>query len=802
MSTPNAFGEPGVPPRWTSSAKEGIGTAYQSSSTLWFTLSHGIVNEIYFPHVDSPNTRDLQFLITDGETFCHEEKRDLSHQLEYPEPGSLLYRITSTDAGGRYRLIKEIIGDPHAPVLLMNCKLEIMDEALCGKLHLYALLAPHIKGTGKDNSAWCCNLAGRKFIEAQRVDIDMSFGCLPSFKRRSVGYVGTSDGWQDLMDNFQMDWELPQAENGNIALMGEVDLTEGDEFTIGVAFGHTPQSACAHLVQSLAIPFPAQRKKYVEQWKRADTGLDPRDQTTDGGSLLRLSQCILLAHEDKIFQGSFVASLSIPWGETKDDSDRGGYHLVWTRDMVQTVTSLLACGHRETPLRALAWLACVQSEDGCLPQNSSIGGKAHWRGVQLDQVAAPILLAWRVRRADAMRGFDPWTLVSRAACYLILNGPVTSQDRWEEQSGYSPSTLAFIIGGLVCAADFAKDRNDDIAARILLDHADWLSSHLEEWTATTRGQQLEGKPRHYIRITPADPEDPIASPDADQAMIELANGGGHHPARDIVGGDFLHLVRLGIRAADDPVIVDSLAVIDHVIKRELPQGPGWRRYNFDGYGQKDDGSAYDGTGVGRCWPILTGERGHYELAAGNDPLPFIETLEKFANAGGMLPEQVWDADDLPHASMHRGGPTGAAMPLCWSHAEYLSLVHSRKNGVVFDRIEPAFQRYVKNKIGSQIEVWTLAHRLQRISPGKTLRIVTDHPAKIQWSTNDWISADYLETTDTGLGCWFADLPTSELSEGSSVSFAILLSDHWEETDFEVAIQRSESASENRSDPSS
>ena len=530
--------------------------------------------------------------------------------------------------------------------------------------------------------------------------------------------------------------------------------------------------------------------------------MDSHDLKKDGGSQLRLSQCVLLAHEDKIFQGSFVASLSIPWGETKDDSDRGGYHLVWTRDMVQTATSLLACGHRESPLRALVWLACVQSEDGLLPQNSSIGGEAYWQGVQLDQVAAPILLAWRVRRAYALHDFDPWTLVSRAARYLILNGPVTSQDRWEEQSGYSPSTLAFIIAGLVCAADFAKERDDDLAARFLLDHADWLSSHLEEWTVTSQGELLEGKPRHYVRITPGDPENPIATPDPDQSIIQLANGGGHHPARNIVGGDFLHLVRLGIRAADDPVITDSLAVIDHVIKYELPQGPGWRRYNFDGYGNKDDGSAYDGTGVGRCWPILTGERGHYQLAAGNDPLPFIETLEKFANAGGMMPEQVWDADDLPEKGLFRGGPTGAAMPLCWSHAEYLSLVHSRKNGVIFDRIEPAYERYVKKKVKSKIETWTLAHRLQQIPPGKTLRIVTAHPAKIQWSADQWATSEFQEATDTALGCWFADLPTTKLPTGSDIRFAILFSDHWEEKDFEVSIRQSDPTTGNRTDSSS
>ncbi|MCK9394045.1 MAG: hypothetical protein M0Q44_00430 [Methylobacter sp.] len=205
-----AFGAPGIEPHWTSSAKEGIGTAYHSSSRLWFTLSHGIVNEIYFPHVDSPNTRDLQFLITDGESFCHEERRDLLHKTEYPEQNSLFYRLINSDLEGRYHLVKEIVVDPHSSVLLMHTRMEILDQKLRGKLRLYALLAPHLKGTGNNNSAWWCGLDGRKLFDVQREDIDMSFGCTPDFTRRSVGYVGFSDGWQDLMDNFKMDWEFEQ----------------------------------------------------------------------------------------------------------------------------------------------------------------------------------------------------------------------------------------------------------------------------------------------------------------------------------------------------------------------------------------------------------------------------------------------------------------------------------------------------------------------------------------------------------------------------------------------------------------
>ena len=782
-----AFGAPGIEPSWTSSAKDGIGTAYHSSSCIWFTLSHGIVNEIYFPHVDSPNTRDLQFLITDGESFCHEERRDLLHQTERPEQNALFYRLTNSDREGRYRLVKEIVVDPHSPVLLMHTRLEVLDPKLRGKLRLYALLAPHMKGTGKNNSANLCGLNERKLIAVHREDIDMSFGCSPAFTRRSVGYVGFSDGWQDLMDNFKMDWEFDEAVAGNIALVGEIDLSDGMQFTLGVGFGRTPHSAATHLLQAFATSFAGQREKYVSQWQRTRAEVDLSAHTKDGGSMMRLSRCVLLAHEDKIYQGAFVASLSIPWGDKKDDSDRGGYHLVWTRDMVQTATALLACGQTESPLRALIWLACVQATDGSMPQNSSISGEAYWKGIQLDEVAAPILLAWRLQQTDALRQFDPWTLVWRAARYLILHGPVTAQERWEENAGYSPSTLATITASVVCAAEFARGRKDKIAADFLLDYADWLSAHLEEWTVTNRGELVKGKPRHYIRITPADPKQAVASPDPDQAEMIVANGGGKHPARNIVGGDFLQLVRLGVRAADDPLMLDSLAVIDQVLKRDLPQGPSWRRYNQDGYGEKADGSAFDGTGEGRCWPILTGERAHYELAAGRDPLPFIEAMEKFANEGGMLPEQLWDADDLPDGKMKRGSPTGSAMPLCWAHAEYLSLVRSHKDGVCFDLIEPVYRRYAKAGTGSKIEIWTLAHQPQRIAQGKTLRIITEKEAAIHWSFDGWATVNDLVTRDVGIGCWFGDLSSGQLQAGARIVFTLLRQEGWEGKDFQVEI---------------
>ncbi|MEO6750765.1 MAG: glycoside hydrolase family 15 protein [Opitutus sp.] len=787
LSQRSAPGAPGIEPRWTSSAKDGVGTAYSTGAKVWFTLSHGIVNELYFPHVDTPNTRDLQFLITDGESFCHEEKRDLDHKIEYPERNTLLYRLTNTERAGRYRLIKEIIVEPHSSVLMIHTRVEILDASLRGKLRLYVLLAPHLNGTGKNNSARVHDAGGRKLIHAWRDPIHLMLGCEPDFTRRSVGFAGTSDGWRDLMDKFKMEAEFDVAEDGNIAVLGEIDLSGGLEFTLAVAFGSGAQNASTLFLQALATPFAQQREKFIAQWKRKHADTDGTDYSDDLASLIRLSHCVLLAHEDKLFQGAFVASLSIPWGETKDDSDRGGYHLVWTRDMVHTATALLACGESESALRALVWLASIQDPDGCLPQNSSITGEAFWTGIQLDEVAAPILLAWHLRRENALRQFDPWTLVMRAAGYLIQNGPVTGQERWEENSGYSPSTIASIIAALVCAADFAGARNDRVAETFLLDYADWLAGHVEEWTATTCGELVAGKPHHYIRITPAEPANPLVSPAPDTATITVANGGGTHPARNIVGGDFLQLVRLGVRPADDPLIVDSLAVIDQVLKRDLPQGPCWRRYNHDGYGQKADGSAYDGTGEGRVWPLLTGERGHYELAAGRETLPLLEAMSRFANDGGMLPEQLWDDADIPDQGMTLGRPSGSAMPLCWSHAEFIALARSRTDGVPFDRPEPVYQRYAIKKTESRLEIWTFLHQLQTISTGKTLRLITGAAAKIRWSSDNWVTVNDGETRETGFGCHWTDLPTRELPAGATIIFTFQWAENWEGKNFTAKI---------------
>lgn len=784
-----AFGAPGIEPRWTSSAKEGVGTAYHTSCRLWFTISHGIINELYYPHVDRPNTRDFQFLISDGETFCHEEKRDLRHQVDYPEHDCPLYRLTNTERNGRYRLVKHVLTDPHRSVLLVHTRLEISDAALRGKLKLYALLAPQ----GAENSAWCSEIGADTLLHAERGNIHLVLGSSCGFSRRSVGFVGFSDGWQDVTKHLKMDWEFRAAENGNVAMIGEIVVPPSGEFTLGVACGGSYQSTAVKLLQAMADPFATHRDGYVRQWQRAvvNPKFDFSGDTGDAGHMYRLSRFVLLAHEDKVFQGALVASMSIPWGETKSDNDRGGYHLVWTRDLVQSASALLATGQTQTPLRALIWLAAIQRPDGSFPQNCWIDGTAYWPGVQLDEIAAPMLLAWRLYdHRVSLHLFSPHVMMVRAAAYLILHGPVTCQERWEENAGYSPSTLATVIAALAAAAQLARDHGHESSADFILAYADWLVAHLEDWLVTRQGELVAQFPRHYIRINPTDSmaPDPHANPDA--TMLQVANGGGLHPARNVVGGDFLHLVRLGIRKADDPVIRDSLEVIDRVLKQDLPQGPGWRRYNHDGYGQQDNGGAFNGSGTGRCWPILTGERGHYELATGRDPLPFIKTLEAFANHGGMISEQLWDGADLTDRNLRRGAPTGAAMPLCWSHAEYISLVRSRHDGVCFDRVEPAFQRYVKHPVASQHEIWTLRHRLQRMPRGKTLRVILPAEVVVIWSADDWANAGGIDASrEENLNLWFADLPTRELPASAAIGFTFFWKQEqrWQGENWRVSI---------------
>lgn len=774
-----APGAPGLEPRWTSAVKDAVGTAYSASSRMWFTCSHGIVNEVYHPTIDHPQVRDMEFLITDGESFTHEEKRDLLSSFEYIHPEALGARYINRDPDGRYTLTKEIICDPHHSVLLVHGRLEASAELL-PKLKLYALLAPHLGGGGAGNSARAVDVAGYRMLAAWNDPWTLAMGVTCGFARVSCGFVGTSDGWQDVKQHYGMDWEYGSAMNGNIAVMGElnldcarntpVDSVEAREFTVAIGIGDTKHTALQKTMSALVMPYQQHRTRFIEQWQRAANPEWLGAKAQDGGKLMRASHNLLLAHEDKTYSGAFVASASIPWGQAKSDDDLGGYHLVWTRDMVQTASALLASGRAETARRALVYLACTQEPDGGFAQNFWVDGRPYWNGVQLDEVAFPIILAWRLWKADGLGEMNIFPFVERAAGFLVRKAPITHQERWEENAGYSPSTLAAVIAALICAAEITRVCDGEEHAVFLEEFADWIEHHLEDWTVTNSGVLHPEVKRHYMRVRPPEKGEAYACESCGTEIIRLNNRppGTRYEfeAREVIDGGFLELVRYGVRRADDPLVVDSLKVVDAVLKRDLPQGPGWLRYNWDGYGDRPDGGPFLGWGQGRVWPLLTGERAHYELAAGKDIAPLLATYERFATKGQLMPEQVWDEANLPHRGLRKGQPGGSATPLVWGHAEYLKLLRSTLDGKVFDRVDPVYERYCtpegQQRKRRNLEIYSQRRPIQTVNAGDTLRILDGDRFAVVWSTDGWQTSQTAQSRECGAAGFSVDVEAGSL----------------------------------------
>ena len=785
-----APGGPGIEPRWTRGAKVAVGTAYSTSSPLWYTLDSGCVTEVYYPTIDSPQIRDLQFLITDGESFFHDERRNLCGEIDCVSEAALGFVVTKQEKEGRYRIHKTILGDPHQTCLLLHTRLDAPADLLA-KLRMYVLCAPHLEIGGWHNNGEVLEIKGRRFLAAYKGTTWLVIGATVPFTETSCGYVGVNDGWTDLADNYRLDWQYKSALDGNIALTGGLDLSRSTEFTLGMAFGTTQHDALSSLVQSLSIPFEQTREAFIHQWERTSKRFTLAKRANDS-KLFERSVNLLLAHEDKTYPGAMIASLSIPWGDEKSDEELGGYHLVWTRDMVKSVSALLAVGDLSTPLRALIYLAVSQREDGGFYQNFWIDGRPYWKGIQLDEVAFPVLLAWRLWKQGALGNFDAYEMVRRACGFLIREGPVTAQDRWEEASGYSPSTLAVHITALICAAEFLADRGDQVTATFVRDYADFVESHVERWTVTTQGTLVPGLNRHYIRVNPANilqcaDEDPNCGT---LALTNQSPGAQYQfPAKEIVDAGFLELVRYGIRDANDAIIQDSLRVVDAVLKVDTPCGPCWRRYNHDGYGQREDGESFKYWGTGRPWPLLTGERGHYEVAAGRDPGPYLLALERFSQGIGLIPEQIWDRPALPSHHLRFGGPTSAAVPLLWAHAEYVKLQRSAVDGKVFDLIDAAYDRYVRGSGERKpIEVWKFNRQIRSAVAGTLLRIQANSRFLLHWTKDEWQHSADTPSTATGIGVEFVDIPVPQ--ERAPVRFTFLWEDEnrWEGKDYEVQVQ--------------
>jgi len=633
---------------------------------------------------------------------------------------------------------------------------------------------------------------------AQRADVCLAVACSVPWRKMSVGFVGASDGWQDLSQHYEMEWEYTRAENGNVALTGEIDLAAcNGEFVLAIGFGSNSFEAGQVAVSTLSEKYELVRERYVAHWKSWHSTLIPLDSPQRDRDLYRASMTVLRGHESKDLLGGTIASLSVPWGFNKGDDDLGGYHLVWPRDLVQVAGGFLAAGAVIDALRVLRYLEATQEAEGNWAQNLWLNGEAYWNGVQMDETALPILLLDLVRRKapDTIEAMDRWwPMVGKAAGYIVRNGPVTQQDRWEEDAGYSPFTLATEIAALLAAADVADLAGNADTAKFLRETADSWNDNVERWCYAEDSDLARkfGVDGYYVRIAP--PETGSATGIL-QGLVPIKNRVAEQSiesAVHVISPDALALVRFGLRAPDDPRILNTVKVIDGLLRVDFPQGPCWYRYNGDGYGEHEDGSPFDGTGVGRPWPLLTGERAHYEIAAGNrqSAESLMAALEHFTESSRLIPEQVWDSSDLPHRELFRGKATGAACPLVWAHAEYVKLRRSLLEGEIFDQPPQPVERYqVQKKTAAHVD-WRFNNRLSSMPQGMVLRLTLLMHASVHWSFDNWVTSHDTNTRDTDLGAYIADLPTWELFAGDRICFTFHWpeADRWEGKDFEVIVE--------------
>jgi glucoamylase len=790
-------GAPGISPRWTSSAKSGVGKSIDGQSRVAFTLSHGILDEIYFPSEDTASIRDMEFMVTDGVDFFSEEKRDTDHSVEWVEEGIPAFKIVNSCKEKRYTIEKEIVTDPLRETVLQKITFKVTDKNDTSNYKLFMILSPHLNDKGDNNDGWVKDYKGMPMMFANRKGITLAVASFyADFIKRSVGFVGTSDGYTDIKKHKAMAWQYAEAHDGNIALTAEIDISKTRTFVIAIGFGAKEEEAGHHALASLLDGYDTARNAYINGWEKFQKGLHSVKSNKDSiGKNFRSSAAVLNIHESKRFPGGVVASLSIPWGETKGDKDKAGYHLVWPRDLVETSGGFLALDSKDHVLEILNYLMATQEANGRWSQNMWLEGSPSWTGLQMDEIALPIVLVnkcYQIKKIESDRLKRYWPGIKKAISFLIIHGPSTPQDRWEEEPGLTAFTLAAEISGLLSAAHLAEIDGDKSMAKYCLETADYWNDQIEKWTYVTDTPLSKkiGVDGYYIRTNNTHhPADVVKN-----QILKIKNrneDNGKMHLWELVSVDALALVRFGLRAADDPKILNTIKVIDATLKVETPNGPCWHRYTNDGYGEDKDGAAFsdDGLGIGRAWPLLAGERGHYEVAAGNieGAREILKSMDRFSN-NGLLSEQIWDTDDIPEKELFFGHHSGSAMPLVWAHSEYIKLCCSIKEKYVFDMSPHSQERYIKNKVTSPFEVWRFSWPCENIPKNKKLRIEVMDAAIVHWTLDNWKTKHDTETMDTRLGIHVADIDLKKTSS-KEIRFTFFWkeADKWENKDFKIPI---------------
>jgi glucoamylase len=634
---------------WTTGDKVAVGTAVESpASPLWFTAVRGGLADLLYPRVDQDNLRQFGYLVTDGSSFLFDSMKDGLAVSRVIDDRALLYQTTVSDPAHGFVLISEFAVDPARPVVLMQTQ-----YIGPSRFHVYAYLVPHLLDSGREQTGWFAG--SRAYVS--RLGRWMAVGSTGSMARHSAGYLRANDGLEQLR-HFDLGQRYDRAGPGRVTLTWEVP--NASAWTVALGMGQSQAEADRSVTDSLQSGYAAVRAAYRDGWLRYAARLDPL-----GGRATALyyhSAEIIKVAEDRERPGAIVASLALPWGDaTLDTPVDVGYRKVWPRDLYHAASGLLAAGDERTAIDVVHFMRSQQLADGSMPQNTDLDGRRQWTGDQLDETADAMLLAVRLApRIAAGSGPD----IAAAAAYLLRRGPLTEQERWEENSGYSPATMAAEIAALRAAARWARTQQQDAQATRWQGVADQWDAQVEGFTYVTSGPLGTG---YYLRIS-AD-----GHPTADDPL-SIANGGGTFDQRLIVDPSFLELVRLGIRGPADPRIRSTLAVLDAVDRGDSRSGSGWYRYPHDGYGESTPGGAPDGRG--HLWPLLAGERGIYAVLAGDDVAPMVRALEAWAGPEHLLSEQVWEGT---------GAPTGSARPLVWAHAEYIVLLRAALTGRVDDQ---------------------------------------------------------------------------------------------------------------------
>jgi glucoamylase len=802
-----APGAPGAPSYFDLARKDCVGTAAAPGSKVWYTVAGGVLSDVYEPTIDNTNVSTLQYVVTDGSTFTDLQTRDMTYTVA-ADPTGMACTVTSTDARHGFRLITTYITSPASDTVLMHTTLQDTPGSgtrLAG-LHLYARLDAHVNGNGGggtenagantgvvDTSAGApvpvvsstntvTDAANRDYAVPTYMALDA-----PSDRAASVGYAGTASDGLTQLDAARALTSYASAPGGHIVATEDVTPASGHEVTLALGFGRSQAQSVSVARASLSHPFALTAATYLLGWAAYDARLR---RPAGSASLDRdyyLSANVLKASEDKTYPGAIVASLASPWGQSVpagvtaggEPSYFGSYREVFARDLYEIFTGLMADGDVASARAATLFLFDRQQlPSGAIPRNSLLNGKAapDTGGLQLDETSYPILMA-----QESGLGSDTalWQdHIRPAADFLVASGPSDGVERWEEQTGYSPSTIAAEIAGLTAAAAIAASHGDRARAQLYQATADDFQRNIKKWTVTTTGPD---GPRYFIRLSKAG--DPNAA-----TTYSLGNGGPTLDQRSVLDGGFQELVRLGELPATDSDIQASLAILDKNISVSTPSGTGYYRYgnsaadgSADGYGDcfqpsqdscTTTGAPWPptGNGTGHLWPVLSGERAESDLAAGNTSgaKSLLQAITRFSSGVGLVPEQAWEDPDLP-ASPYGSDPAtasigftdgqaaGSASPLSWAQAQELRLIASLGTGHNVDTPAVTTARYITSGAPGSLPVTITAP-----ASGTTLTTATTTVT----GTTTAGSAVSIEAADATTGQSATVTSTTATSDGS------------------------------------